>query len=286
MLSGFLIALLAAAGWGGLDAVRKGLAAALKPVPLSALLAVGPILPFGVWALLLGEVPEWGYLPPGLASLTTSLLANVLFVQSLRLSPLSATIPMLSLTPVASVAGAALILGEQPQPLQLVGVVLVVGAALALPAVSTGLSDLSEALRTERGVPLMAGVAVLWSLNLVFDKAALAHATIPAHLLVQNGGVAVVLVALLAVRGRLGELGEVRGHLPGWMAAGALMTVAMALQLVAVQLLLVGVVDAVKRAVGLAMSAINGAVFFGEPMRWAMLPVLAAMAVGVILLVV
>ncbi len=67
----------------------------------------------GAWALYDQTwVTDQRYWPPAVASMTMNALANVLFMRSVQLSPLSRTVPFLSLTPVISALAAMPLLGE------------------------------------------------------------------------------------------------------------------------------------------------------------------------------
>ncbi len=280
---GLALTLSASVCWAALDALRKGLTAGLTPTALAAVLALGQ-LPFflGWWWWSGAPGPQAGYWRPGSLDLVLNLGSNVLFAWALLRSPLSLTIPMLSLTPVFAALGGSLVLAEQPAPSQGLGIALVVGGAVALQG---GPGQLLGALRREPGVVAMGAVALAWAGVAVADKACLAHAAVPVHASVQLAGVALGLGAVLALRGRLRELAGVR-QLPG-LTVAALVAAACAtgLQLLAFQRVLVSLVEATKRAIGLAAALLNGRAFFDEevtPGQWAAVGV---MTIGVTLLV-
>ena len=120
-----------ALAFSGLDVLRKLLGARLEPLPLLVLLSGGSLPIFIVWAALEGS---WGatgaYVLPGLGSVVLNVGANLSFLQAVRVSPLSLTIPYLSLTPVFATLLSVPLLGERPSGMQALGVVLVVGGAL------------------------------------------------------------------------------------------------------------------------------------------------------------
>lgn len=282
---GILLALGAALGWAGLDASRKVLVRDLAPTVLVVWLTVGQALPFLVWSLAVGRWPEPGYAAPGLACLGLNVLANVAFVQAVKVSPLSLTIPYLSLTPVFTTLVAVPLLGEIPASVQLAGIGAVVIGALLLHgggAKEAGAGWLGpfRAFARERGSVLMTGVALLWSLTAALDKVALAHAPVPFHALVQTGGVGALLLVLLGAQRRLPELGQVRRR-PGAYALAVVFAVAgVALGLLAIQLVLVALVETIKRAVGMTMSVLVGRALFGEPVTAAKLVAVALMVAG------
>ena len=199
------------------------------------------------------------------------------------MSPLSLVIPMLSFTPVFAVGSGALLIGEWPTRSQLLGIGLVsLGAAwLAL----AGGGSRGRGLR-EPGVWLMTLVALLWSCTIALDKLALRHADVPAHALGQALLIGTGLLLLLAGRGELRALRAIRPHMTTYAGAVGLQCVATALQLAAVTTVFVGVVEGLKRSIGLALALLNGWWWFGEPLTPAKLCATAVMAVGVLLLVV
>jgi drug/metabolite transporter (DMT)-like permease len=114
-------------GFAALDALRKFLSRHLDPVPLAALIALGQLPLFALWALVGSQLSvSVGYIAPGAATVVLNVAANVLFLKAVQVSPLSVTIPFLSLTPVFSTLLGALVLGERPAGAEAAGIVLVV----------------------------------------------------------------------------------------------------------------------------------------------------------------
>ena len=268
MSPALVLAFASAIAWASLDALRKHLAT-MGAVPLVVLMSLGQAPLFATWWALEGGAFDPGtYLIPAAASLVLNVAANLLFVRAVQLSPLSVTVPLLSLTPALTVAIANPLLGEHPSIEQLVGVTAVVGGALLLrPARSTpdGPGGL-RALLAEPGVPRMVGVAVLWSATSALDKLATRHTGVPIHALAMNGGVGLVLLSYLAFAGRLRELRAAREHAGPLLAAVAAASIAFGAQLMAFQALLVGLVETIKRGVGLTSAVVVGRVWFGEPL--------------------
>lgn len=275
---GLVLALTASLFWGGLDTLRKVLSSQLRPLPLATLLVAGQIPMFLVWAAWSGMTPPGqGYWLPGVADAVCALLAQLLFVAALRVSPLSVTIPMLSLTPVLAALSASLLLGESLSPTQIGGIGLVVSGALLLGRPRPGSI-------TEPGVWMMLGVAVLFSLTGTLDKAAMRHASVAVHALLQALMIVAGLFALLAAQGRLSELSAIRGHKRDYLLAVVCICGAVSTQLLAYQLLLVSFVEAIKRSVGLVLAILSGRVFFGEPITRAKLVSIILMGIGVAVL--
>ena len=263
-MTGFALGIASALCWSALDAVRKMLVTKASPTSLVVFLLVGQVPFLGLWALWDGTwIRESAYWPFALASMGMNALANVLFMRSVQLSPLSRTVPFLSLTPVFSALAAIPLLGEVPGPMHAAGIALVVLGALLLN------SDLSDSwwrsLSFEKGGPYMIAVAALWAFSTALDKRALPHASPASHAFVLTVGGAVILVSWILARRTEGDLGAVfrapKGLLVSMLAFAA---AAVALQLMALQTLWVAVLETLKRAIGVLGSVILGRAIFLE----------------------
>jgi drug/metabolite transporter (DMT)-like permease len=245
--------------------VRKALAGKASPTALAVFLLLGQVPFLGAWAAYDQTwVTDVQYWPPAVASMTMNAFANVFFMRSVQLSPLSRTVPFLSLTPVISAVAAIPLLGEVPGSMHWAGISLVVLGALILN------SDLSDSwwksISHERGAPYMIAVAVLWALSTALDKRALGHASPASHAFLLSAGSATILLSWLLSRGKHGELREVV-LAPKALLAGLIgfAVAALALQMVALQWLWVAVVETLKRAFGVFGSVVFGRLFFKEP---------------------
>ena len=150
---------------GELVLVRFGVAGALL-LPL-LLMQPWPELPLPFWGWLAGLLP-------------LEILAMWLYMQAIRDSPLSLTLPYLAFTPVFNVLTGYLFLGETVSWSGFAGIFLVVCGAWLLN-LDTGRkwSMLApfHAITRERGSRLMLMTAALYSLTSVMGKGALQYAT-------------------------------------------------------------------------------------------------------------
>jgi len=273
-----LVLVATALAWSSFDLVRKLLLGTVSPVPLVFLLTALQTPLFALWNAATGGpwVPGAGYWLPGLLSVALNIVANVLFVVAIRVSPLSLTVPLLSFTPVFTTLLAVPILGEVPGPHQVVGITLVVIGAFALHVVPSGGGvggprpiEVWRAFRRERGAVMMAAVALMWSITPPLDKLAIGAASSPFHGMVLSGGVAIGLGILLLAQGRMHEVATVRERPLLMLGALAASAIALALQLVAIRLVFVSLVETVKRGLGNGLAVGMGAVIFHEKVgRW------------------
>ena len=281
--------------WSGLDVFRKILGGRMPAMASVVWLSVAQLPLFGAWLVVSVVTQDRApvtphYIAPAVTLVLLNVAASVMFIRAVTVSPLSLTIPLLSLTPVFATLMALILLGEAPSARQLFAIGVIVAGALVLNPPVDGdsrgsLSALWRAFTAERGSVLMAMVAAIWGLVASLDKVALVHATTPFHGVTQNIGVGLCVFVWLAATGRVGELRSVRGAVGPLLGAGISATFALGLQLVAIQLTLVGLVETIKRAIGLTLSIIAGRVIFGEPLTLRKLCAGLAMAAGTALLV-
>ena len=272
--------------YSGMDLTRKLLLDRVRPLPLLCVLSAGALPFFGLWWWSQPGTIGSGYWAPGLASVALNVVSNLCFLEAVRMSPFSVTIPMLSLTPVFSTLLGIPMLGEVPSFQQALGVALVVVGAFSINL--TGGDRLSfgsawRALLRERGSLLMAGVALCWSVALPLDKLAMQHAGPPMHGFALNAGVAGAVLLALGLRGRLRELVLPRKSLLLAFLSVLASAVAIALFLVAIANLWIGMVESMKRAIGSALALALGAAFFSERVGSTQIAAVGAMSVGVAL---
>jgi len=285
-----LILLAASVASSGFDLFRKVLVEHLAPVPMVVLLAFASVPLFGAMVALGGGVAVApAYYLPAVASVVLNTVANLTFLQAVKISPLSVTVPLLSLTPVFTALLGTALLGEHPSAVAWAGIALVVAGAFWLNLGAGERADEGEpsAWRTALAQPgfwLMAGTALLLSLTIPLDKLAVGHANPPFHGLFLTSGIALGSLSVLLIQGRLRELAGIRRGWRPFLLALVASTAALGLQLVALQYLMVGVVETVKRGIGNLMAVILGRVAFSEAFTLPKLAAAVLMAAGVALI--
>jgi drug/metabolite transporter (DMT)-like permease len=264
-MMGLALGIASALCWAGLDVARKALAREASPTALAVFLLLGQLPLLGAWAAFDRTwVTDARYWPPALGSMALNALANVLFMRSVRLSPLSRTVPLLSLTPVFGALAAMPLLREVPRLAQWAGILLVVLGALILNSDSS--RSWWRSITHERGAPLMIAVAFLWALSTALDKRALPHAAPASHAFLLCAGSAAILMSWILGGGRQEELGRVLGAPKALLGAMiGLAVAALALQMMALQWLWVAMLETLKRAFGVLGSVAFGRFVFFEP---------------------
>ncbi len=231
----------------------------------------------------MGVMVQLSVTKAALVSMSANAIANVLFMRSVQLSPLSRTVPFLSLTPVFSALVAVPLLGEVPGEMHWAGILLVILGAMVLN------SDLGDSwwrsLSKEKGAPYMIAVAVLWACTTAFDKRALGHSAPASHSFLLCAGSSTILLTWMVAKGRQGELREVASIRTGLLAGLiAFAVAALALQMLALQWLWVAVVETLKRGLGVVGSVVLGRLIFGEPITSRKLAAIGLMVGGTALL--
>ncbi len=267
--------------WSGLDLARKLLAGRIEPLPLLLLLTLGQLPVVLVWAVFEGSwILGSGYWLPGLASAALNVVANIAYLRSVQLSPLSATVPLLALGPVFTTLIAVPLLGQVPSLLQASGIVLVVLGALVLNHRS-GDSSLLRGVMREPGGPLMMSVALLWALTLPLDKLAIDHSSPAMHALVLSGLVGLAAIALI---GRRMVWRLPTGSWAPLVAAIVVGSAALVLQMLAIQFVMVGLIETFKRGLGCLAAVVLGRFILGEPITPQKAVSILFMAAGVALI--
>jgi drug/metabolite transporter (DMT)-like permease len=296
---GLLLTVASGLGWVGADALRKRLAERLSALELAAGLHLCqvPILAVGLWVgSQLGESSElagilsWRmqseYWLLALPSIACNAMANLLFVRALQLSDLSLTIPYLSLTPVMAVFSGWLVVGEQPALVGIAGVAVIAIGALVLNPSAAGESGFHpiRALKEERGSLAMLGVACLWSVSVAFDKRALDYSSPMTHAAVLAVTGWLILDAFRRRRSSASMVDRTRPVFGLLMGTTLVITVALLAQLWAYHYVNVAYVEAIKRSLGMVGSVLIGWWFFNEASVGRRIGAVAAMAVGVCLI--
>lgn len=273
--------------WAAFDGVRKKLVTTIPVAALAFWISVVQLPGYIAWALIEGRfVLGDGYLLPASLSFALNLLANVLFLESVRRGPLSVAIPVLSFTPVFAALGSIPLLGEHLGVLQWCGVAVVTGASVFLTAQPNQARDpitLVKGFFGAAGVLHMFGVAVLWSFSPLFDKLALRHAAVGVHGALMALCIAFGMAGFLAHRGQWRSLALPAGTLPLLSAGGFTNVAALGLQLVSITQMNVSVFEAFKRAAGLLIALGMGAFFFHERISRTRAAAATLMAAGVVL---
>ncbi len=171
------------------------------------LLAVLPFIPI--------PRPAPGFYRATFMALPLEVLAGILYIRALKLSPLSLTLPLLALTPLFLLVVPFLLLGERLSPSGTAGVLLIAGGAylLNIGGIREGLLEPLRATLRDRGARCMLGVALIYGITSTLGKQAIA-ASSPLFF-------AAVYVTLLALLLTPLALRNLPGGIRGAISSGA-----------------------------------------------------------------
>lgn len=253
----FLLALVSGIAWSAMDVARKLLSQQFGALSLSfwLVLAVTPI--YGFWALQGGEVPANGYWVPAFCSMILAAIASVAFISAVRKGHLGKLIPVLALTPIISGIFGLLLTNEY----------ISLNQWWAILAIVVSIFFLNDGLKTRRGsgLGLMLLVSFCWGVGTVLDKWAIEYATPPIHGFVQSGGVA-FLLALAAMMTK--QSLRIKSQSLGlFLLTVVIFVLAVSTQWFALQTMESGVLESIKRGVGIIGAFVWSMVLFKQSMR-------------------
>ncbi|MDD2337178.1 MAG: EamA family transporter [Geobacteraceae bacterium] len=217
-----------------------------------------------------GPRPSPGFYGALLTALPLEILAQVLYMQALRLSPLSLVAPLLSLSPVFMLVVPFLLIGERINLIAGTGVLLIASGAYVLNAGASnkGFLEPFRALLREKGAVYMCMVALLFSFTATLSKKAIMLSSPLHYMAVYWTGIVVGMAPLLffSYRGKWQETlrdGAVRkSFLPALLFVTAVFAAAYAMSITKVTY-----VTTVKRLSGLFSILLAGAVLKEESIR-------------------
>jgi drug/metabolite transporter (DMT)-like permease len=258
-----------ALGAAFLSAAEDGVAKATVRTASPWIVAWAPFLFGAPFLLMLLPSADRGLLDGAFyaataASLPLEIVAVFLYIHAIQRSPLSLTIPFLSLTPVFTMPISYVLIGEVPSLLGAAGVLLVaIGAyTLNIHARHTGWTGPIRAIAREPGSGMMVGVALIYAVTSALGKIAVLHSS-PVFFGAVYSCLLAVTVGAVAARFSPGIWGTVRIHLRPLVIIGALYGAMAVCHFKAIALAPVAYMIALKRT-SILFAVILGRVFFRE----------------------
>jgi uncharacterized membrane protein len=189
---------------------------------------------------------------------TLNAIAVLLYVEALNSSDLSISVPLLTLTPLFLLVTSPWLIGEYPSFVDLAGVLLILlgSYVLNLKENQHGYLAPFRAILEQRGPRLMLAVAFIWSITSNFDKIGVLNSTPDFWVISLFSFIAVLLLPVIALKSSQ-PLRQIQVHYRSLLWIGGLNSLAVLLQMQAIQMSQVTRVIAIKR-----MSTLLG-VFWG-----------------------
>ncbi|MEW6001181.1 MAG: DMT family transporter [Nitrospirota bacterium] len=199
-------------------------------------------------------------------ALPLEILAIVLYIKALRISPLSLTLPFLSLTPLFLIFISYLVLGEKVSFLGGIGIIfLACGSySLNIHEFRRGILEPFKAITKEKGSILMIAVAAIYSITSSLGKMAIEHSSPLFFGITYFLTVAIIFgpIALWMGKADLGNFLAGR-QFKGLLVPGFFYGIMIASHMLAMSLTKVAYMISVKRF-SLLIGVIYGYIFFRE----------------------
>jgi drug/metabolite transporter (DMT)-like permease len=202
-----------------------------------------------------------GYLVLDVALIT---IVMWLYFRALQISPLSMCIPFLAFTPVFLIPTTYLLLGQKPQPVKLLGVLLIVIGSLAMHRTlfAVGWTAPIKAVINEKGSRYMLLVALIFSFTNPIDKKLVDLSDV--YVEAAAYGLGLVISFYILARSQKGDFAKAaRGNVKWIALAGIFDAVSLLFQLASYAYLSVVITVSIKRA-GIVLSVFAGWLFFHE----------------------
>jgi len=192
------------------------------------------------------------------------IIALLLYMKAIKVSPLSLTLPFLSLTPVFLIGTSYIILGERPDKSGFIGIVLVVIGAylLNVHTISRGLLEPFKTIAKEQGSVLMIIVAFTFSIGACIGKIAVQHSSPIFFSVVYSFLLSLFLFLVISFRNKQ-FLSKVTSRPILFLLIGILITIMIITHVKAINLVEVAYMVSVKR-LSILFGVIYGVVFFKE----------------------
>jgi len=200
------------------------------------------------------------------SALPLEIVAILLYYKALRISPLSLSLPFLSLTPVFLILFSWIIMGQAVSLLGAAGIALIAlgGYGLNLSSLRAGPLGPLKAVARERGSLYMLVVALIYSATSALGKLAIAHSSPAFFGATYYLALAVCLLPVIALRrGGWRFLAELRGTARVALLPGVFDAVHSVSHFYAVSMANVAYMVAIKRS-SLLIGSAYGYFLFGE----------------------
>jgi len=192
--------------------------------------------------------------------LPLELVALLLYIRALSISPLSLTVPFLSFTPVFLLISSPIILGEHPSLKGIIGVIIIVIGVYTLnfKSMKNGFFYPFKMITNEKGSVMMLYVAIIYSITANIGKLGVIYSS-PSFFAASYFTVLSILLFFLIRR-----KGNWRAIFRKELAIIAIFSAIMILfHMVAIKLIYVSYMIAIKRS-SLLFGIIFGVIFFQE----------------------
>ena len=197
-------------------------------------------------------------------SIPLDIIALLLYMKAIKVSPLSLTLPFLSLTPVFLIGTSYVILGEKPDKSGFIGIILVVIGSylLNVHTISRGVFEPFKAIAKEQGSVLMIVVAFVFSIGVCFGKIAVQHSNPAFFSVIYIFLLSLFLFIIVSFKSKQFLSKSISRPVP-FVFIGMLIAIMIVTHLKAISLIEVSYMISVKR-LSILIGVIYGVMFFNE----------------------
>jgi drug/metabolite transporter (DMT)-like permease len=199
-------------------------------------------------------------------ALPLEIIAMVLYIKALRISPLSLTLPFLALTPVFLILISYLIIGEKVSFQGSMGIIFLAAGSytLNIHEMQRGIFEPFKAVVKEKGSVLMVGVALIYSVTSSLGKMAIVHSSPLFFGVTYFIAVTVIFAPIALWMGKTEFKSFIAGgQFKGLFFPGIFYSVMIASHMIAISLTKVAYMISLKRT-GLLIGIMYGYFFFKE----------------------
>lgn len=282
---GLILALLTAVSQSGIETISKKTLKDFDSEIIGFSIFVFAI-PFLVTALLIDGIPviQNPFWYSMIASGFLNLIAIMLFTRSLKLSPISISIPMLAFSPVFLLITSPIMINEFPTLWGVIGILFIVFGAYLLNVDRNKMSLAGPfvSIFKEKGPFLMLGVAGIWSVSANFDKVGVQSSSPFFYALAVFVFVSIILSIVLMIQSKKNFL-VIKKNIKKLLPLGMFGSLVAIFQTHSYELEIVPYVIAIKRT-SILFSSIAGFVFFNEKQMKQRLMAIGIMIIGVFII--
>ena len=253
-------------GFSASDYFRKLAINNLDARILLLIFVSGQIPLLGLWFILSNNYHiNIFYWPIGILAGIMGLIANLLFLKSLKVSEISKVIPILGIIPVFSSVSSFILIGETLDLNQVLGITL---SCLALIIIYSphGMSPFSglKVFIQDKGARLMTAVAIIWSILAPIDKLCMQYSSSASHGLIQTVFITFALFIFISLNRKETTIPLNKSFLRPAILASVTAGIAYGAQLMAYEMTLVSFVELYKRIIGIIGALMVGRLFLSE----------------------
>jgi len=265
-MSWFVYAFVCALSLATADALSKKALDDNSDPSIIAWVRTGYTLPFMIIIIPFVDIPplDGVFYMAIFAAVPLDIVALLLYMKAIKISPLSLTLPFLSLTPIFLIGTSYIILGERPDRSGFIGIVLVVIGAylLNVHTISKGFFEPFKAIAREQGSVLMIIVAFVFSIGACIGKIAVQHSNPLFFSVTYSFLLSFFFYLVISLRTKR-FYSKVFSRPVLFLLIGILITIMIITHLKAISLIEVSYMVSVKR-LSILFGAIYGVMFFKE----------------------